>query len=235
MADFRVSPRCGEHERNRRFRLFESRRRRPDGNFDRHRILRSHARSIGQTRPGGLDASRRRRSGVDEHHTVEDAGLSLGAAMAEALGDKRGIERYGFLLPMDESLAEAAIDLSGRPCLVFRAVFHRERVGELPVELVSHFFESFARPAMRPAFDRPTRAQRSSQDRGPIQGDGPLPSAGFSQLSARTRHSIEQRRAMIGILPTMRAITKASPAQCAGWASSRGLSKPARRSTPWTV
>jgi imidazoleglycerol-phosphate dehydratase / histidinol-phosphatase len=81
---------------------------------------------------------------VDEHHTVEDAGLALGAAMADALGDRRGIERYGFLLPMDESLVEAAIDLSGRPCFVFEGRFRRDRVGELPTELVPHFFESLA-------------------------------------------------------------------------------------------
>jgi imidazoleglycerol-phosphate dehydratase/histidinol-phosphatase len=82
--------------------------------------------------------------GVDEHHTVEDAGLALGGALAEAIGDKRGVERYGFLLPMDECLAEVAVDLSGRPRLVFEGKFRRERVGDLPTELVPHFFESFA-------------------------------------------------------------------------------------------
>jgi imidazoleglycerol-phosphate dehydratase / histidinol-phosphatase len=81
---------------------------------------------------------------VDEHHTVEDAGLALGAAMAKALGDRAGIERFGFVLPMDEALVEVAIDLSGRPCCVFAGRFRREYVGELPTELVPHFFESFA-------------------------------------------------------------------------------------------
>jgi imidazoleglycerol-phosphate dehydratase/histidinol-phosphatase len=80
--------------------------------------------------------------GVDEHHTVEDCALVLGAALREALGDKAGIGRYGFTLPMDEALASAVLDLSGRPCLVFEGRFTRERVGDLPTELVAHFFRS---------------------------------------------------------------------------------------------
>jgi imidazoleglycerol-phosphate dehydratase/histidinol-phosphatase len=81
---------------------------------------------------------------VDEHHTIEDTGLALGDAIRKALGDKRGTERYGFLLPMDESLAQVAIDLGGRPFFQFEGTFERERVGDFPTELVEDFFRAFA-------------------------------------------------------------------------------------------
>jgi imidazoleglycerol-phosphate dehydratase/histidinol-phosphatase len=81
---------------------------------------------------------------VDEHHTVEDTALTFGAAVAKALGEKRGIGRYGFLLPMDESEAKVSLDLSGRSCFTFDGRFPRADVGGLPTELVPHFFRSFA-------------------------------------------------------------------------------------------
>ena len=81
---------------------------------------------------------------IDEHHTIEDVALTLGDAFAKALGNKKGIERYGFLLPMDDCLAQVAIDFGGRPWLVWDAKFKREMVGEMPTEMFMHFFKSFS-------------------------------------------------------------------------------------------
>jgi imidazoleglycerol-phosphate dehydratase/histidinol-phosphatase len=81
---------------------------------------------------------------IDEHHTIEDTGIALGEAMAQAFGDKRGIERYGFCLPMDDCLAQVAIDFGGRNWIVWDADFKREKVGEMPTEMFYHFFKSFS-------------------------------------------------------------------------------------------
>lgn len=81
---------------------------------------------------------------VDEHHTIEDVAISLGSAFEQALGSKKGIERYGFLLPMDDCLAQVAIDFGGRPWLVWEADFQREMIGGIPTEMFMHFFKSFS-------------------------------------------------------------------------------------------
>jgi imidazoleglycerol-phosphate dehydratase/histidinol-phosphatase len=81
---------------------------------------------------------------IDEHHTIEDVAITLGEAFIKALGSKKGIERYGFLLPMDDCLAQVAIDFGGRPWLVWEADFKREMIGEMPTEMFMHFFKSFS-------------------------------------------------------------------------------------------
>lgn len=81
---------------------------------------------------------------IDEHHTIEDTGITLGEAIARALGDKRGIERYGFCLPMDDCLAQVAIDFGGRNWIVWDALFNREKIGDMPTEMFYHFFKSFS-------------------------------------------------------------------------------------------
>jgi len=99
------------------------------------------------TRHGLLDLSLDAKGDldVDAHHTVEDVGIVLGQAIEKALGDKRGIYRYGWaIVPMDESLAQVAIDLSGRPAFVFNVKFTGPLIGEFPVELVEEFFKSIA-------------------------------------------------------------------------------------------
>lgn len=81
---------------------------------------------------------------VDEHHTIEDTAIALGEALLKALGDKRGIERYGYSLPMDDCLCSVALDFGGRPWLVWDAEFRREKVGDMPTEMFLHFFKSLS-------------------------------------------------------------------------------------------
>ncbi len=81
---------------------------------------------------------------IDEHHTIEDTGIALGEAFAKALGNKAGINRYGFLLPMDDCLAQVALDFGGRSWLVWDAEFKREKIGDMPAEMFFHFFKSFS-------------------------------------------------------------------------------------------
>jgi len=81
---------------------------------------------------------------VDEHHTIEDTALALGECILQALGDKRGIERYGYCLPMDDCLCQVALDFGGRPWLVWDADFKRERIGDMPTEMFLHFFKSLS-------------------------------------------------------------------------------------------
>ena len=81
---------------------------------------------------------------VDEHHTIEDTAITLGECILRALGDKRGIERYGYCLPMDDCLCQVALDFGGRPWLVWDAEFNREKIGEMPTEMFLHFFKSLS-------------------------------------------------------------------------------------------
>lgn len=97
-------------------------------------------------RHGGIDVAIKSDGDlhVDEHHTIEDVGIALGEAFVQALGKKKGIARYGFLLPMDDCLVHAAIDFGGRPWLMWDVEFKREMVGDMPTEMVMHFFKSFS-------------------------------------------------------------------------------------------
>jgi imidazoleglycerol-phosphate dehydratase/histidinol-phosphatase len=97
-------------------------------------------------RHGGIDLTLRTEGDleVDEHHTIEDTAIALGEAFAEALGNKLGMARYGFCLPMDDCLAQVALDFGGRNWLVWEAEFKREKIGEMPTEMFFHFFKSFS-------------------------------------------------------------------------------------------
>ena len=103
--------------------------------LSRHSLIDLHVRTQGDLH-------------IDQHHTVEDTALAIGAAVAQALGDKRGIRRYGSALsPMDECLTRVALDISGRPWLVWKTAFTQKRLGEMDTELFAHWFHSFAQAA----------------------------------------------------------------------------------------
>ena len=103
--------------------------------LSRHSLIDLHVRTEGDLH-------------IDQHHTVEDTGLAIGEALAQALGDKRGIRRYGDALsPMDETLTRVALDISGRPWLVWKTEFTQKRLGEMDTELFEHWFHSFAQAA----------------------------------------------------------------------------------------
>jgi imidazoleglycerol-phosphate dehydratase len=103
--------------------------------LSRHSLIDLHVRTEGDLH-------------IDQHHTVEDTGLAIGQALAQALGDKRGIRRYGHALsPMDETLTRVSLDISGRPWLVWKTAFSQKRLGEMDTELFQHWFHSFAQTA----------------------------------------------------------------------------------------
>src|SRR5689334_18732456 len=136
------------HQRDPHQALAEPRRLGPILGRDRRRLSQPHARPA---RAALADGSHRRRQGdldVDSHHTVEDVAIVLGQALEKALADKRGIHRYGWaIVPMDESLAQVAIDLSGRPAFVFNVTFKGGQIGTFPTELIEEFFKAFANSA----------------------------------------------------------------------------------------
>jgi imidazoleglycerol-phosphate dehydratase len=129
---------------------------------------------------------------IDEHHTVEDVALVLGAAVAEALGDRAGIRRFGdSAVPMDESVATAVIDVGGRPYAVVDLPFRGERVGGLPLQLVEHALESFARTA-----------GATLHLRGSGRNDHHLAEAAFKALGRALREAVEPDPRRIGVAST---------------------------------
>jgi len=132
---------------------------------------------------------------VDEHHTVEDTGIALGETIRQALGDKRGIDRYGFVLPMDEAQAQVALDLGGRSFLAFTAEFERDRVGELPTELVEDFFRAFADGL---------RANLHISVTG--RNDHHKIEACFKGVARALRQAIRRETGLLDVLPTTKGI-----------------------------
>ena len=133
---------------------------------------------------------------IDEHHTIEDTALALGAALSSALGDRSGIERYGFLLPMDDTLVEAAVDLGGRPYSVFNCEFKREMVGDLPTEMVSHFFRSLSE-ALKANIH--INVRYSENEHHKIE-------AIFKSFARALRMAVERNPRSAGVLPTTKGV-----------------------------
>lgn len=134
---------------------------------------------------------------IDGHHTVEDTGIALGQAMRQALGDKRGVRRFGSaLVPLDEALCEAVVDLSGRPFLTFEATFDRDRIGELDTELVEEFFRAFAMSAML-TLHLNQRAGKNCHH---------IAEAAFKALARALRMAVESDPRALGAIPSTKGV-----------------------------
>lgn len=132
---------------------------------------------------------------IDEHHTIEDTAITLGEAIGIALNDKRGTGRYGFMVAMDETRALAAIDLSGRPWCVFEGSFHREKVGDFPTEMASHFFHSLAM-ALKATLHV---AVKGTNDHHQIE-------ACFKALGRSLRQAVDRNENYLDILPSSKGV-----------------------------
>jgi imidazoleglycerol-phosphate dehydratase / histidinol-phosphatase len=132
---------------------------------------------------------------IDEHHTIEDTAIVLGEAISEALGDKRGIGRYGFAVAMDETRSLVAIDLSGRPWCVFDGTFHREKVGDFPTEMTSHFFHTLAM-ALRATLHVSVKGEN---DHHQIE-------ASFKALARCLRQAVDRNEHYLDILPSSKGM-----------------------------
>lgn len=134
---------------------------------------------------------------IDGHHTVEDTGIALGQAMRQALGDKRGVRRFGSaLVPLDEALCEAVVDLSGRPFLTFEATFDRDRIGALDTELVEEFFRAFAMSAML-TLHLNQRAGKNCHH---------IAEAAFKALARALRMAVEPDPRALGAIPSTKGV-----------------------------
>lgn len=134
---------------------------------------------------------------IDGHHTVEDTGIALGQAMRQVLGDKRGVRRFGSaLVPLDEALCEAVVDLSGRPFLTFNATFDRDRIGELDTELVEEFFRAFAMSALL-TLHLNQRAGKNCHH---------IAEAAFKALARALRMAVEPDPRALGAIPSTKGV-----------------------------